>query len=309
MAFPDTCSELNVLSESFVQHHGFAAEEVTSFSVRLPNGTRVESVGSLTLSLRYENEPKSHRISFIVLRNCVHDVVLGNAFLQMTETLTKFLRRIEWIPRALREVIPRVCLVNSPQQGVNGSINGHFVSASPDTGSDVNLVSKDLAMALDLKVNLDPTQVITLEFIDGSRAPTYGMIPEVKWRFDEDECSTQQASQHRAKSAPKPKMVREWNFGSDASPHETYICDFYVLERLTSPVILCSDLLLGSNAFAACAKNFHQTTSLGKRRIEDVDICFVKRARRSFRKAVLGRPANSGRSPTTISSLRRLTFR
>ena len=300
LAFPDTCSELNVLSESFVKCHGFPLDKGTGHAVRLPDGTRVKSLGSLTLPMRYEGEVKNYSLSFMVLRNCVQDVVLGNAFLRITETFTKFLQRLEWFPRGSEEPVPRVYLVGNPQQRVNGSINGHFVSASPDTGSDVNLISKDCAAALDLKISTDPTRIITLEFIDGSTALTYGVIPEVEWRFDEDEDSTQR---HRSTSASKPKLVQDWDFGSDASPQETYICDFYVLEQLTSPVVLCSDLLLGSNAFAACANNFYQTSRLDKRRIEDVDICYIrekkseKKVRRSLRQVLLGRARNS-RFPT-----------
>ena len=139
LAFPDTCSDLNILSKSFAQRYGFVLHKDTDHSVRLPDGRRVESLGSLTLPMRYEGETRSYSIPFVILQNSVHEVVLGNAFLRITETFTKFVRRIEWFPRGSSELTHKICFINTPPQKVNGSINGRLVSASPDTGSDVNL--------------------------------------------------------------------------------------------------------------------------------------------------------------------------
>ncbi|KAF2242885.1 hypothetical protein BU26DRAFT_570313 [Trematosphaeria pertusa] len=295
LAFPDSCSGLNIISESFLRRHSLSLNTNIDYSARLPNGKLVKSLGSLNLTFRFNRQHKGYRLPFTVLQNCVHDVVLGSDFLRQTETLTKYLGRIEWFRRPPAGSIPRVCFVNNPQQVVLGSINGQLVSASPDTGSDVNLISKLCATVLGLKIDTVSDRITTLEFIDGSTVPTFGMVSGVHWRFGAD---------NDAQSPPsldKRTKVQEWDFGTNASPGDTYLCDFYVLEHLMFPVILSSDLLLGSNAFAACGRNFHLTSVLGKRRREDVDVCFIraKKPRPSWREVVLGRRASYTPSSVT----------
>jgi hypothetical protein len=269
MAFPDTCSSVNIISEQFLHRRNIAFDSQLQHSFRLPDGKEVNSIGVVELEFRLEGDASLHQQAFSVLRNCVHDVILGHSFLERIQLFTKFIHRLEWIPRALLARVPRVCLVESPQQAVRGSIN-------------VNLISRALAESLGFLIDTDSHRVITLEFIDGSTASTYGVIPDAEWRFDEHEESTETSSPRQPSPTMLSTVVRDWNFGDDATSTDVYLCDFYVLDNLTTFVILSSDLLLGSNAFKACAPNFRATAHTTKRQREEreTDVCYIRKQKK-----------------------------
>jgi hypothetical protein len=279
MAVPDTCSTINVISEEFFRKHNLEIYEPCQSTFKLPNGNHIDSLGTVKLNFSLGSDDSRHFQLFAIVRNCLHDVVIGNWFLQQIELFTKFSECLEWSERALSARRPRVCLLEGPKQMVTGSINGHFISAAPDTGSDVNLMSREFAEELGLQPKTDLDSIITLEFIDGSIASTYGLISNVEWAFVQNENVTETFSQQQTLVQSRLEVIKDWDFGSDATETDVYICDFHVLENLTTPVILSSDLLLGSNAFNACGRNFRYTNQETKdiRHQTGLDVCFIRR--------------------------------
>lgn len=95
-------------------------------------------------------------------------------------------------------------------QQVIGSVNGHPVSAAPDTGSDVKVISKDYAESIGLKIDTDPDAIEALEFIDGSSMTTCGIVYDVEWKFEAVSNSASPAPQIRENPEGKMKNVQDW---------------------------------------------------------------------------------------------------
>jgi hypothetical protein len=117
---------------------------------------------------------------FHVLRTSVYDIVLGSPFLQATETLTRYAHRIG---RRCHEALShRVCALGASQR-VSGRLNGIHMDATPDTGSDVSLMSASFAARHRLKINTDKHHRVLLEFADGSTARATGLVENVEWAY------------------------------------------------------------------------------------------------------------------------------
>jgi hypothetical protein len=184
--FPDNGSELNLVSAEYVQRErlDFGNRVLDNDSkdiIQLPDGRFVESLGSLDLRLRFPLESEVLMARFTILSGCVHDFILGGPFLRKTQTLTTFKYRIQR-SRALSQAPLRVCLNGAPQEQILGSINGHAVYACPDTGSDVNVIDRDYALALGLNTTLDPENTI-LEVVDGSHVSVRDIVRRAEWHL------------------------------------------------------------------------------------------------------------------------------
>lgn len=156
---------------------------------------------------------------FHVMKRPIHDVILGNSFLRLTETLTSYSHRLreKWI--SCSPLAYRLRLLGSPKDRINGSLNGLAVSASPDTGAQINVISRSLAERLGFIVLEDEGHRTTLEFVNGSCGRTAGMVQNVEWRFGDSGTG----------------LGHKW--------------DFHVLDGLTCDLVLGSDLLFATKAF------------------------------------------------------------
>ena len=220
-AFPDNGSELDIVSLRFAKKHQLAVNRADIRTVVLPNGREISTMGTATLRFRFKGEKESFRRTFHVLGSSIYDVVLGRSFLDATETLSTFMHRIKTKAASWCSKLPRVHLLGSIAPRVTGSINGAFVNAIDDIGSDVNLISLKEARRLGLNIRTGEAYMTPIGFADGSQASTYGKVVGVHWRF-----------------------------GMDASsePIET---DFHVLQVLTCDLILSNDFLFDNKAYTS----------------------------------------------------------
>ena len=239
-ALPDNCSDQDILSETFVTHNGLSMDTNFQRPMKLPNGNVITSVGTVTLPFSFDGEQESYDRVFTILPRSVHDVILGNKFLGATKTLTDFHRRIKRKRVSCDKAVRRLNLLGSPMARVLSSVNGVCVSAYPDTGSDVMVISKQFAKHLGLEIFTGKSNRTWLEFVDGSCAETYGMVFDVRWHF----------------GLPYERMM----------PFE---CDFHVLEDLSCPIILSADTLFGSNAFSVYKNYFYNDV------LSDDDLCLI----------------------------------
>ena len=224
--------------------------------MKLPNGNVITSVGTVTLPFSFDGEQESYDRVFTILPRSVHDVILGNKFLSATKTLTDFHRRIKKKPVSCDKVVRRLNLLGSPMARVLSSVNGVCVSAYPDTGSDVMVISKQFAKHLGLEIFTGQSNRTWLEFVDGSCAQTYGMVFDVQWHF----------------GLPYEQMM----------PFE---CDFHVLEDLSCPIILSADTLFGSSAFSVYRNYFYDDV------LSDDDLFLIHEMRNyGIRRGFFGRP-------------------
>ncbi|KAH7396093.1 hypothetical protein BKA66DRAFT_566602 [Pyrenochaeta sp. MPI-SDFR-AT-0127] len=301
-AFPDNCSALNIVSEDFTNRNKLIIDRTKLTTIHLPNGDTKKSSGSLKSKFRFNREKTLFDLVFTVLPNCVCSVVLSSDFLRVTKTFTTYKSRIQR-GRTLSRLRPRVCLQGSPKQQVLGSINGHSVSASPDTGSDVNVISKGYAESIQLKIDTNPNAMETIVFIDGSTTTTCGIVYDVEWKFGSAPTRAASALQARGISQKLAKNVLDWEYGSDARRNSAFICNFYVLENLCCPIILNADLLYGTNAFTACAEHFHDNEGVSLiEELESADVCVMKKTPKRW--GIFSRTKTSNCRPqnTPISS-------
>jgi hypothetical protein len=314
-AFPDNCSALNIISEQFALRNKLLVDTSLQAMLRLPDHNTVSSIGSLNVVFGFAHESDTFNVMFTVLRGCVYDLVLSGEFLWKTQTFTTFKSRIQRSLSAFPPPSLRVCLQGTPQKQVYGSINGRIVSASPDTGSDVNVILRSCANFLGLKFDSDPNAMETLEFIDGSCIQTCGIVRNSEWQFGM-EPKTPPVISPSSESHKSESSIGDWRFGSNATQNDIYICDFYVVEELTCPVILSSDLLYGTNAFTACAQHFYDNNnnsdniSFHKRKREEVDVAVVKKRSRTVKevfKTTFGKSKSATNSKYTRTLMHFLT--
>jgi hypothetical protein len=187
-AFPDTGAATNYISLPYTQRHGLAINGNVQKSVRVGDGSLISVIGTTTLPFSFAGESTNHELTFHVLRNSVHDIILGSLFLRATQTFTRFGHRVG---RKIRKSVSshRVFLLGS-EQYVNGLANGVRVDAVPDTGADVSVMSAAFAVANGFEVDCDEQHRILLEFADGSTARARGVVMDVAWEFGADDQKT-----------------------------------------------------------------------------------------------------------------------
>jgi hypothetical protein len=233
-AFPDTGAAANFVSLQYVKSHGLNIDRKSSSLVKLGNGSTVSTLGTTTSLFSFAGEKAAHTLLFNVLRTSVYDVVLGSPFLQATETLTRYAHRIG---RRCREALShRVCALGASQR-VSGRLNGIHMDATPDTGSDVSLMSASFAARHRLKINTDKHHRVLLEFADGSTARATGLVENV-----------------------------EWAYGDTGFP---YRMDVYVLPELSVDLLLGYDFLHDTNAFVAYEGDFWSGDDVEKQAVAD----------------------------------------
>jgi type II secretory pathway pseudopilin PulG len=257
-AFPDNGSTLNIVSEAYIYREGFGKTDDRRTSILLPNNKRVTSLGSLTVPFKFEKEDEAIMVTFQILRDCIHDFILSDTFLWGTQVFTKFWSRIKMSPSAMH-VPNRVCFNGDFRQHVVGSINGHSVSASPDTGSNVNVIAKDLAIRFKLEIST-VVEGVLLQLVDGSLVVPDGIVLNTLWRYGNP--SPEQSVPYGAYGDPNWASLKGCEFGTNAAHSDSFICDFYVLESLTVPAILSSNLLYGTSDFTDCVERTAHSNDL-----------------------------------------------
>jgi hypothetical protein len=233
-AFPDTGAAANFMSLQYVKDHGLKLDRASSSVVELGNGSTVSTLGTTTSLFSFAGEEATHTLHFNVLRTSVYDVVLGSPFLKATETLTRYTHRVG---QRFREALSyRVCALGAAQR-VSGRLNGVHIDATPDTGSDVSLVSASLAARRKLKIRTDTQHRVLLKFADGSTARATGLVENL-----------------------------EWVYGDTGAPHRI---DVYVLPELSVDLLLGYDFLHDTNAFVAHEDDFWSGDDIEKQAVAD----------------------------------------
>ena len=152
-AFPDTGSDMNIVSKDWVDRHGLDIDSSSPCTVQLPNNKTTQFSRRVSLHFRFEGDIVAHHRVFQVLSNCSRDLILGRDFLTFTETLTRSTHRL--VKRACSTIkVNHLMSVGHSTHRIQGSLNGQTVNAIPDTGSDVMLTSRSYAekRGFDIKI-------------------------------------------------------------------------------------------------------------------------------------------------------------
>ena len=250
-AFPDTGAAANFVSLQYAQQRGITIDKNLRERVKVGDGSTIRIVGTTTLPFSFVGETTTHDLTFHVLRKSVHDVILGSAFLQASETFTRFAHRVgRKIRESVGRGVHRLCFLES-QQFVNGMANGVAVDAVPDTGADVSVMSAKFAKANGFEIDDAEQDRILLGFADGSTARARGVVKNVEWRF-----------------------------GGDGQAHLT---DVYVLSNLPVDIVLGYDFLCQTEAFREHEQDFWYVEDLeGK---DDWMLCVIRVLRKAMEDA------------------------
>ncbi|OQO10166.1 hypothetical protein B0A48_04523 [Cryoendolithus antarcticus] len=217
-ALLDNGARNNFVSLAFARRQGLEVKPSPNATVTLPNGIVPAVTGAVEIALDVLGG-RRHLVQFQVLTKGVTDIILGQSFIAMTKAFSTYRHRIiHTIRDASSSVLRRVCYLDGPVQQVGGYLNGNYVEAVPDTGSQVTLISSAYARSQGHKVSTEQRDQINLQFADGSTTRTSGLVRDMEWSF---------AGQH-----PVAHQV-----------------DAYVLDDLVCDVLLSYDLLYRSDAF------------------------------------------------------------
>jgi hypothetical protein len=179
----DTGASFNVISGDLAASMDLSPEPGTQGHIALPSGRRVFSPGRVTGTFRFGGEHKAYELSCVILEKASHALVLGSKFLRLTETFKKHMPRLR---RAIAPVslrFPSLNLIGDKQEAIPGYLNGFQCLGVPDSGSDLMVVSGAYAKAHGLEVRRGRRHRHMVEFIDGSRELTDGLVRNLAWQF------------------------------------------------------------------------------------------------------------------------------
>lgn len=243
-AFPDMGASRNIISYNYVLRHRLKINKSATTVTKTAAGSRIKTLGTVSLPISFAKETPVYVQEFHVLPKCCHNVILGNPFLRLTETFSRFAHRVG---KKLRGILPahRVCFTGSAKQWLAGCANNQSVLALPDTGSDICLMSLEYAQARGYHIDRDEEHRKRLEFVDGSTADTLGLVDDFEWKF-------------------KP------------SEPGAYHPNVYVLEGLHADVLLSYDFLMETQAFSVYAESFEDVGGIELDDVDAWDACFAR---------------------------------
>ena len=217
-AFPDTGSTQNIMTMAFATRHGLPIlqdpEHLTI--VTLANGQKVTTSGTVNAKWAFATDPSErHELTFDILSSCAHDVLLGQPFLEATETMSLHQERIT-SRTVYRGGTYAVNAIGTSQLRVRGKINGTEALGLPDTGCETNIMSLAYAQAQGLSIDSDLDHQGLLMFADGSTQSTVGQV------------------------------YTTWEFGDGGGAHNMM---FQVLDGCPYDIVLGQDILYDTKAF------------------------------------------------------------
>jgi hypothetical protein len=140
-AVPDFGSSFDIIDEDLALRLGLKIETAEARDFRLPNGAIRRFVGTVFVAWSFLDETERYGLVFHVLRSCICPVMLGRPFLDLTETLSKNVHRVQVVNTVVSDPRPRLFLVDSPaakpnhQERILGLVNGHPIGGLADTCS------------------------------------------------------------------------------------------------------------------------------------------------------------------------------
>jgi hypothetical protein len=220
LACADTGADSNIMSEELAKILGYTQYKALSEPRHfvLANGKIVEAIGQITSSCSFGIDTEisvSMSCVFYVLLKVVTPMIMGMQFLEDTETMTKHRNRLVRVPRPAFQALS-ICSVGRPRQLLSCGLDMNITTATPDTGSEIDLISPQVVSELGMSVL--PGEEI-LQLADGSKVVTSGYV-------------------RVSLSLQKSDAIAGENFGVVSTT-----ADFYVLQDLTHRVLVGEETL------------------------------------------------------------------
>jgi hypothetical protein len=177
---PDTGATDNFVRMDYLNSRGIASRPCESHHVRLPNGKRGTTIGTVNLPFAFRGESEVHTPDFYVLVRCAKDVIVGSRFLRFTQTFERFGHRVL---RKLQSVSRRRLCFLAGSERITGTLNGVEVDALPDTGSQAMVVSAAYASKHGLMMKKDVQHQEWFALADGSLVRALGIVEGMDWGY------------------------------------------------------------------------------------------------------------------------------
>lgn len=211
-----------------------APSDIKEFEIG--NGRKIKSIGRTTVDCSFWNEPgKKLRCVFYVFERLIVPLIMGRDFLERTDTLTQ--RQDRLVDRAPRTGPCRVMHLSRPKRRMRCYIDSDLVEANPDTGAEMELASTDFIKRKGYAVDPPDAAHEVVQFVDGSTARTQGQVT-IKFEAYGDAFQ-------------------------EAVPSKARYRTFYVLDGLTTDILLGEDLLYSINAFTEHISSFVDLDDFG----------------------------------------------
>lgn len=221
-AIGDYCAKKNFMTKRYADYLGVAVDQTHEESVLTGSGKMMKTIGSTTARLRFKNGPEAYVLTFHILKDCVHDLILGKAFLKATKTFSLEANRALRVVKRLVNKLTRhhALFLGDSAPTFSGTVNGRPQKALADSGCKVLLMDEDYAKKLELPILRGRGHHVKLVFADNSTAMSSGTVRGVKWSFGNNE----QEQEHSL--------------------------DFHVLRNAPAPIILSDKLLFDTDAYS-----------------------------------------------------------
>ncbi|KAF2269357.1 hypothetical protein CC78DRAFT_453198 [Lojkania enalia] len=176
MACADTGSEENIISADLVAALRLPIHLESKQQFVLASGKVVQAIGQVTAPCGFGVDtsplPTLLRCVFHVFVKLATPIIMGMAFLEETETMTKHRHRLVRVPRPAIQAL-QVYSLGRPRKNLVCYIDGKQALAVPDSGSDIDLMTPRFAIENGLQISHGEEM---LEFADGTVAVTSGSV-------------------------------------------------------------------------------------------------------------------------------------
>jgi hypothetical protein len=172
LACPDTGSDLNIISEGLAQFLGlpYCDDAAPPGHLVVADGRRVRPIGRVVADLRLGSEASVSlsilTCTFEVLRRVPSHIIMGMGFLEQTKVMSMQRHLLIKLQRDTHQM-PTVASVGRPRQSLLCELNHEATAVTPDSGSQVDLMSP--SFAFDRQFELHPTEQ-HIELADGEIA-------------------------------------------------------------------------------------------------------------------------------------------
>jgi hypothetical protein len=180
LACPDSGSDRNIISNEFATDNKIRIRRGRNDRkmFELGDGSYVQSIGRafIPCSVARGTCPKRKQW-FHVLAKCAVPLIIGRLFLEEAEILTKNQHLLERCSLEF-EAISYLNFIGAPRRrsGMGVSLDGRLLVATPDTGSDLNLMSLACAEREGFYIDKRREGHLRLQIADGSEIKTVGQV-------------------------------------------------------------------------------------------------------------------------------------
>jgi hypothetical protein len=229
-AVGDYYASWNFMAMSYAHRLGLPINRTNTLSVLTGSGNETSTVGSVIARFRFECEPEVYSLKFDILPDCMHDIILGKAFLKATKTFSSVVNEARRVVKGYTNKLTQhhALFLGDSGPKFTSRLNGQVQAALADSGCKVLLMDEDYAQALGLPIVSDDEHRVKLLFADNTTAMTTGMTFGVKWKFGTHGSGQEHSLNfHVMKNAPASVLLSdEFLFATNAySEFDAYLVD------------------------------------------------------------------------------------